>query len=241
MTKVYLDNNVLVDIEYGKYNLSDFLSSNSVQYYFSPSHIEELIEGEHLKQLSKSNRLSLIEQLAKINYIQPGFPLPTICKKRPQEVYEIESTPITRFFRLRANHSAADFMVDRDIFLGILKRRKIDMNNIPPQNILEELDKALLANIGMDITTYLYKTDAIGRSAFGTLFNLLDFACYYKDKQTLHSNIARMHDASHAYYAQLCDYFVSQDKRMRYKTAAVYSYLGIKTIILSTPDYLRRF
>ena len=73
MTKVYLDNNVLIDIEYGKYNISDFLSVGGVRYFFSPTHIEELIEGEHLKSLSIDDRLSLIDKLANTNYIQPGF------------------------------------------------------------------------------------------------------------------------------------------------------------------------
>ena len=56
MTKVYLDNNVIVDIEYGNLNLSDFLSLQNVKYFFSPSHIEELIEGEKIQSLSIINR-----------------------------------------------------------------------------------------------------------------------------------------------------------------------------------------
>lgn len=58
------------------------------------------------------------------------------------------------------------------------------------------------------------------------------------DKPTDHSNIARMHDASHAYFAQLCDVFVSNDKKMRYKTEAVYSYLGVDTRVESGEEYL---
>lgn len=241
MIKVYLDNNVLIDIESGKYYLSDFLLSDKIEYYFSPSHIEELIEGEHLIPLSKDNRLKLIGSLAHTNSIQPTFTLPTICEKNPYEVYEEEKMPITRFFRARANNFASTFIVDRNRFMEILRKRKIDMNNISPKDILNELDDALVANTGISIAFYLKETDAIGRAVFCTLFNLLDFACYYKDKQTKHSDIARMHDASHAYYAQLCDYFVSQDKRMRYKTEAVYSYLGIETKVISTIDYVNIF
>ena len=89
--------------------------------------------------------------------------------------------------------------------------------------------------MNISISGLLLRSEAIGRTVFGTLFNLLDLACYYKDKQTEHSNIARFHDASHAYYAQLCDFFVSE--RMRYKTKAVYSYLGITTSVLSFQEF----
>lgn len=90
----------------------------------------------------------------------------------------------------------------------------------------------------ISVREYLIRSEAVGRSLYCTLFNLLDFACFHKDKPTAHSNIARMHDASHAYYAQLCDVFVSDDKKMRYKTEAVYNYLGIQTRVMSGKEFL---
>ena len=44
MMKVYLDNNVLVDIEYGKCRVSDFLSKPYVAYYYSDAHLNELLK-----------------------------------------------------------------------------------------------------------------------------------------------------------------------------------------------------
>ena len=38
-------------------------------------------------------------------------------------------------------------------------------------------------------------------------------------------------------FAQLCDVFVSEDKRMRFKTEAVYSYLGINTQVVSLKEF----
>ena len=43
--KVYLDNNVLVDLEDDKYGLSDFLSIQNAEYYYSEAHINELLEA----------------------------------------------------------------------------------------------------------------------------------------------------------------------------------------------------
>ena len=50
--------------------------------------------------------------------------------------------------------------------------------------------------------------------------------------------IARLYDSSHAYYAKLCDVLVSNDKRMRYKTMAVYDYLGISTTVMAADEFL---
>ena len=43
--KAYLDNNILIDIEYGKYLLSEFLSVPGIEYYYSDAHLGELLEG----------------------------------------------------------------------------------------------------------------------------------------------------------------------------------------------------
>lgn len=47
-----------------------------------------------------------------------------------------------------------------------------------------------------------------------------------------------MYDASHAYYAQLCDYFVTNDKRLSYKARAVYAFLGIKTNVITSREFV---
>lgn len=66
-------------------------------------------------------------------------------------------------------------------------------------------------------------------------------ANYWSDKKTSHSDIARLYDASHAYSAQICDVLVSNDRKMRYKIKAIYSFLGVKTIVLSTQEFFSRY
>ena len=237
MAVCYLDNNVLVEIEQGNISASTFLSIQNSKYYFSPSHIDELIEGEGIGKLSIEGRLKLIEDLTTNNYILPGFPNPELYERTPFQVYQDEKSPFNSCIRQLTNQAMSNFILDRDEFLSIVKLRKIEVNNIPSQDILIKLDNILSKYMNISIPELLLRSEAMGRTVFGTLFNLLDLACYYKDKQTELSNIARFHDASLAYFAQLCDVFVSEDKRMRFKTEAVYSYLGINTQVVSLKEF----
>lgn len=98
------------------------------------------------------------------------------------------------------------------------------MNNSPAK-ILNVLDERMQEHWGYGIEVYLRKQEADqNRTRYNTLFNLLDFVYYWRDE----SHTARLYDASHAYFAQICDFLVSNDKRMRIKSEAVYSYLGVK-------------
>lgn len=240
--KVYLDNNIIVGIENGEFDFASFKSIVDVEYYYSAAHIDELIEGEHLQKLSVEKRLHTIDQLAGTNHIMNGVEFPEFFPKSAKEVYDISHNLFPMMLRVGMNISLNEFNPDRERFLDILKLNKIEVNNIKPCEIINEIDKRLQQADNPDerisVRQYLERSETIGRAVYGTLFNLLDFACYYKDKPTGHSNIARMHDASHAYFAQLCDVLVSNDRKMRYKTEAVYSYLGVDTQVMSGNEYL---
>lgn len=243
--KVYLDNNIIVGVENGDYEISPFIIHEGVDFYYSAAHIEELIEGSHIKYLSVDKRLSTIDEICGFNHILNGCHEPEFYPKAPKEMYDIECSPILSCMRGLVNNRSALFNVNNKRFLEILKLRRIDVNNIKTCSIILEIDRRLQSaddpRDRISVKEYLQRTEATGQSVYATLFNLLDFACFYRDKPTDHSNIARLHDASHAYYAQLCDVFVSDDKRMRFKTEAVYSYLGVKTRVISGKEFLASF
>lgn len=243
--KVYLDNNVIVGIEEGDYSQSMFTSLPCVEYYYSSAHVEELIEGKDNPKISVERRLATISDLTGTNHILNGNQDPEFFQKSIQEMYTLACTPLHTMLRHRINIATNNFNVDNDRFLEILRLKRIEVNNIKTCDIFSEIERRLLeADDPADrisVKEYLKRSEAVDRSLYCTLFNLLDFACFHKDKPTSHSNIARMHDASHAYYAQLCDVFVSDDKRMRYKTEAVYHYLGVRIQVMSGKEYLTTF
>ena len=57
--------------------------------------------------------------------------------------------------------------------------------------------------------------------------------------KTDHSEVAKLYDASHAYFAQICDVLVTDDKRMRAKVKAIYSFLKIDTKVVSPKEFFK--
>lgn len=235
--KVYIDNNVLVDIEVGKYSVEDFTGIPGATYYYSDAHINELLEAKGNPKVSQGGRLSLISQLCGCNNILTGgFEAPEICEKEPVEMYKLCDTPMRAFIVQQVN-------TGDDLFMELREKLDFDstiFNNVSPELVLEMIDERVKQKLNIDLKTYLKATEAFGgKPLYHTLFNLIDSANYWGDKKTSHSNIARLYDAAHAYFAQVCDVLVTNDKRMRAKTKAVYTFFGVKTRVLSTDEYLR--
>lgn len=235
--KVYMDNNVLVDIEVGKYSVEDFTGMSGATYYYSDAHINELLEAKGNPKVSQRGRLSLISQLCGCNNILTGgFEAPEIYEKEPVEMYKLCDTPMRAFIVQQVNPGD-------DLFMKLREKLDFDstiFNNVSLELVLEMIDERVKQKLNIDLKTYLKATDAFGgKPLYHTLFNLIDSANYWGDKKTSHSNIARLYDAAHAYFAQVCDVLVTNDKRMRAKTKAVYTFLGVKTRVLSTDEYLR--
>lgn len=234
--KVYLDNNVLVDIEVGKYSVEDFTGMCCATYYYSDAHMNELLEAKGNPKVSQGERLRLISQLCGRNNILTGrFEAPEIYEKEPVEMYKFCDIPLRAIIAQHVN-------TGHDLFMKLREKLDFDsaiFNNVSPELVLEMVDERMNQKLNIDLMTYLKATEAFGgKPLYHTLFNLIDSANYWGDKKTLHSNVARLYDAAHAYFAQICDVLVTNDKRMRAKTKAVYSFLGVNTNVVSTNEYL---
>lgn len=235
--KVYLDNNVLVDLENGKYGLSDFLSIQNAEYYYSEAHINELLEAIGNPKVSQKDRLELISDICGDNHILSGvFGPPEIFHKSAAEMYKLVDTP----FRRIINEIA---LSGGDVFDRVRHQLGFDsktFNNEKPREVLRILDNRMSEKLQIGLLQYLRDSEALsGKPLFCTLLNILDTANYWRDSKTSHSNVARLNDASHAYYAQVCDVLVTNDKRMIAKVKAIYLFLGINTKVLSVKEFLK--
>ena len=199
--------------------------------------MNELLEAKGNPKVSQEGRLNLISKLCgRNNILTGGFEAPEFLEKDPEEMYRQCDNPLRAFIAQRVN-------TGDELFMELRERLGFDstvFNNVSPGLVLEMIDDKVKEKLdNLDLLTYLRATGAIGdKPLYHTLFNLIDSANYWGDKKTAHSNIARLYDAAHAYFAQICDVLVTNDKRMRAKTKAVYSFLGVKTRVVSTSEYL---
>ena len=162
--------------------------------------------------------------------------MPEFYEKDPEDMYRLCDNPMRSFIAQQVN-------TGDELFMELRERLGLDstvFNNVSPNQVLEMIDEKVKEKFdNLDLLTYLRATEAFGgKPLYHTLFNLIDSANYWGDKKTAHSNVARLYDAAHAYFAQVCDVLVTNDKRMRAKTKAVYSFLGVKTRVVPTNEYL---
>lgn len=64
----------------------------------------------------------------------------------------------------------------------------------------------------------------------------LEKSRFYPDSSK--NNISNLHDVTHTIYAAYCDVFVTDDKKLSQKASVVYEWYGVKTLVLSSKDYI---
>lgn len=236
MMRVYLDNNVLVDIEQGIFKVEDFLAQPNTKYYYSDAHLGELLEARGNSKVSQEGRLDLISRICGQNCILSGvLNDPEFIQKDVREMYRIADTPLRSVINSMAAKGANIFEKVR-IELDFESRQ---FNNESPEKVLGIIDERMKEKLGIGLIPYLLSSEAFGgKVLYYTLLNIIDTANYWGDDKTNHSEVARLYDASHAYSAIICDALVTSDRRMMAKVKAIYSFLGIKTKVLSVKEYL---
>lgn len=234
--RVYLDNNVLIDIVQGKLNEEEFLSKPNTEYYYSDAHLGELLEARGNPKVSQEGRLDLISRLCGQKCILTGvLNAPEFFQKDVEEMYRIVDTPLRSAINAMAIKGGNIYEKVR-IELGFESRQ---FNNEPPEMVLEIIDERMQEKLGIGLIPYLLSTEAFGgKVLYYTLLNIIDTANYWGDIKTNHSDVARLYDASHAYSAMICDALVTSDKRMMAKVKAIYSRLNVSAKVLSVKEFL---
>ena len=116
--------------------------------------------------------------------------------------------------------------------------RKIQGSN--STNIFKVLDAALFPQTNKNFVE-LVENPIAERSKsnlelFTSLYLTLNLSGFFSDKNRNLQNIYT--DSEHAYYASSCDFFVSNDSRLREKTDAIYRQYNIQTKIISSEELI---
>ncbi len=234
----YLDNNILVSIEDNELKYEDIkdVYGERVSFVYSYTHIQELLEAKKNFDELKVNRLKTIKDVMNNKYIYPNGNQICIKTENPESVILTIQKNLLVFEMLRK--AVNSFNIDRAKFIRILNIDEKRINNYKPIEVIEYINKATSDNLKIEFVKLIDFSGMSSRERINTLFNFLDFVGFWKDKKTEKSNLARMYDASHTFFASSCNMFISNDQRARYKAKVAYSLFNIDTIVLSFKEFL---
>lgn len=229
---IYIDNNILIDYEEGKIVLP---RTESLKYYYSYVHIQELIEsGVRFEQL-KERRIQTIVELTGNKYCSNNIysnvelssqdPRAVLSTHQENEIPQL----LMAMIREISNHWFDGRNPDTIMkYYGIEKSR---INNYSPDEIVREYKDFIQSYV-------LLTSDGTLMAAFQSLFNAMDLLGFWQDKITPRSIMARSYDANHSYFASACDYFVTNDKRTCNKANVLYYFYEMKTRAVSLMEFL---
>ena len=256
MIKTYLDYNIFVDLIHARntINLTKYLKTNNIQYYYSPAHLEEVAHANFTySKESLQDYFNIISLITHNMEIRPLIRLlPLYCYvEYPQKV----------FIRVVDNNGDLKTkMAEKADHINFLKWQNLRknskftfetkiLNNISPKSIFsDEIFDYNLVNIfnknfyplefyslkqsyyNLAVLPYYYLEAAIE-----SLLKMLQFIGYHSDKERTFRSAT--HDISHGHYATMCDIFVTNDKKYSYRIEAVYNFLGIPTKIMNFRTY----
>lgn len=249
--RVYLDFNIFASTINQDFSIEQLLSNvgidSDVSLPYSSAHIFEIenitANTPTLRADRISEYLTTFELITKGAYLYRELPSNNILllQENPFQVYET----ITKVGNIKPIFNGMMSVISEEqknqlrYELGIDKK---EINNYKTEDVIKHLDNKSSVFMGMsciEMIEYAVKLHPNGKefslhNRFAGIFELLDMFGYWTDKPTPKSNVARLWDSSHCYFASFCDYFISDDKRTRNKAKVVFDLYDIKTKILSS-------
>jgi hypothetical protein len=250
--RAYLDTQVIDGIQNFRLSVDGIVAAIDPRITSFPYSMAHLWEAEAFQSDSEDkrnqfidDRLTALECISMLEYAMHYPKLDTVLfeQHHPRDIYEtIDMTvgiakPAIKLLTSLIPEAQKDMYRE---MLGVEARK---LNNYHPSEVIGRLSSKLV-NWGTDLSFVELIEAGVANhpdgKSFGLyhriagIFELLDMMGYWKDKYSSTSNYARAWDASHAYHASFCDYLVSDDKRMRYKSLVVYDLCGIETKVVSS-------
>jgi len=256
---IYLDQNVIIDLEKGdlkqfEQTLLQARENGGLLIPFSSTHIYETnnITGKNRKKFIQ-DRLSYISRLTDNLYLNNSqdaleFRLKIV---KPEMVYRgITKSPTVQPIM----HELLNILSHKDIlaFREALTISVSELNNFSPPNVIEQiesyLNKRYIQNYpdgqGFKLRPYFKMCLELypGYQKFGLsqkmpgFFSVLNIFGFNPDKKSPKSSIAGFYDSDHAANAAFADYFVTKDKKLEIKSLAAYEFFEVETKVLNVEN-----
>jgi hypothetical protein len=243
---IYPDQNIFslfVNNEEVRENILRIKSNGSIQFVYSPSHLEEV----HKIDESKQQRVFLkaITEITENISLQPAID-DTISLFTEDPAY-----PLDREAASSLATEAVELiktLKDEDRFLYFEKynddnHRKLIASNIAIFDSLSSDDFSTIMFVCA--SNNLYKEQFKGlrahsdiRNAIYALHDALDLLSFKREKseRTTRSSV---HDVEHLIYAAKSSTFITNDKRLKARASQIYSFLGFEVKVQNLDDFLK--
>lgn len=218
--------------------------NRGITFPYSPVHVEEIAKAHH-----QNNRRDAENLIPVLEWMSDGWAiigkdpdLPAIllkediraCLSRVQDGNGRDITEYAAEIDRRKKYSVFKNIKEKDK-IKIIK----SVENSTPDNVFyNEYIYSFIENMAryfgfrMSLETYALRTETFDR-----LFGILNAFGFRKEHRDEHIE-GRMHDVSHAIYGSYADVFVTNDRKLRDSSAAVYKRVGIKTSVIDRKEFL---
>ncbi|MBA6155554.1 hypothetical protein H3Z83_03330 [Tenacibaculum sp. S7007] len=246
---IYLDNNIVIDIEDGNYSLEELVSKIGIQQskiFYSSVHITEANEMNGQDKTQKiERRCRTISNITSNNYINIDPNTHLIQKQivKPEQILKRQKywTNNSTSGALQKTELSAVSQEQKVAFRESLGISPKEINNYSVKEVIEqfEIKKDKFGNMSLPELIETATRIKLGKSAtiltkIVATFELLDLIGFWKDIYTTKSDFARAQDSQHCVSASVCDYFISNDKKTRSKSRLVYDIFKINTKVLDS-------
>lgn len=246
---IYLDNNIVIDIEDGKYTVDVLLcriGQPKSRVFYSSVH---LTEADEMAGNDKSQRIAkrcqTLTNITSNNYLHMDANTHAIHKQivTPQEILERQKywSNNSSSGTLQKTELGAVSQQQRIAFRNSLGINPKEINNYTAKDVIQQFEnnKDKFGNMSLPELINAATIIKLGRPAttvtkIVSTFEMLDLIGYWKDIYTTKSDFARSQDSQHCVSASACDYFVSNDKRTRNKSRLVYTIFDINTNVVDS-------
>lgn len=195
----------------------NIISEEGQQQVFDRGH-------EKFKKLTPKNKQKKVETIQKLD-IQDILQDEAVFNNFLNKVYE---TYLFDKAMSRCNKKFRLNKLDNDLYRYVIWLAYQNITQEEKENIRKHIEKILYSRD--KVFERISSQHSLVENIIDNLMKtILEYGFYLEPKQKAVSNL---HDTTHCIYAAYSDFFITRDKKLKYKVEAIYKYLGVKTQVI---------
>ena len=241
MIKVWLDWNCITHCKDSLTELKELLERYSYVFIcpFGEAHLRDVLTNAGSSPDEYEKDLDLLTQISGGNMLLLRGDNIKLYKVNPRE-YISKDGDVLDYIQNKFTFPYNILRQSIQLALNATDRNRIAKEDAP-QNVIPLIDKIVNRDSNANLDALLEQSNTIGDKTLEMrvkqVYYVLDMLGYKsEDKKKSFANIDT--DAQHIALASLCDYLISNDKRMRDKAKAIYSHMHCVTKVMDAQSFM---